>query len=354
MDERRVEEILSRPGALYDYLAACGHDGFCLMDEGGCVAFVDEVLCDRCGQSKDSFVGKSCLDIVLPSERGLLEEKLAAILRGEPVPALELSYDTPRGERIRFEVNAAGLRNGEGLMGILAVCRDITERKRTEEEVKAYRNDLEALVAKRTQELLVVNQQLQHEISEHKKTEEALRTSEEYYRAIFQNTGTAMVIMEEDTTISLVNRESVKFVGYTPAQLEGRRKAIDFVAPFDFGIGLQVSQDAAGRSQQAAEGLRIHHHRPVRGPERHLHDYRADSGAEEDHRLFSRHKRAQEDGVGPQGIGRKVPQYFRTCHRRHLSDEYRGKGAQCQSRLRPHIGLPVAGGNGEHHKRYLL
>jgi PAS domain S-box-containing protein len=96
------------------------------------------------------------------------------------------------------------------------------------------RNNLMALVEKRTQELLVANEKLQREISEHKKTEEALRTSEEYYRAIFQNTGTAMVIMEEDTTIALVNRESVKFVGYTPEELEGTKKAIDFVAPFDF------------------------------------------------------------------------------------------------------------------------
>ncbi len=350
MDERRVEEILSRPGALYDYLAACGHDGFCLMDEGGCVAFVDEGLCDRCGQSKDSFVGKSCLDIVLPSERGLLEEKLAAILRGEPVPALESSYDTPRGERIRFEVNIAGLRNGEGLMGILAVCRDITERKRTEEEVKAYRNDLEALVAKRTQELLVVNQQLQHEISEHKRTEEALRTSEEYYRAIFQNTGTAMVIMEEDTTISLVNRESVKFVGYTPAQLEGRRKAIDFVAPFDFGM---VSKYREMRLADA--------NKPPRGYEFTIIDrygvpkdiYMTIELIPERKKIIASFLDISERKKMELALKESEEKYrniFEHATEGIFQTSLDGRGTQCQPGLRPHTRLPVAGGNGEHHK----
>jgi PAS domain S-box-containing protein len=43
-----------------------------------------------------------------------------------------------------------------------------------------------------------------------------------------------MVIMEEDTTIALVNRESVRFVGLTPEELERKRKAIDFVSPENY------------------------------------------------------------------------------------------------------------------------
>jgi len=66
-----------------------------------------------------------------------------------------------------------------------------------------------------------------------RRTEEALRSSEEYYRAVFQNTGTAMVVMEEDTTIVHANKESLRLVGYTPEELEGM-KALDFVAPEDY------------------------------------------------------------------------------------------------------------------------
>ncbi len=207
MDAGQVEQIVRRPGALYDYLAACAHDGLWVMDEEGRIVFVDEVLCQRWDRSKDWFVGRSCLDMARAGERDVVKGKLATAVLGERIPALELVHDTSRGESIRLEVNVTCLRDGERVVGLLAVCRDVTERKRAEEELEVYRNNLMALVEKRTQELLVANEQLQREIGEHRKTEEALRTSEEYYRAIFQNTGTAMVIMEEeDTTIALVNR----------------------------------------------------------------------------------------------------------------------------------------------------
>jgi C4-dicarboxylate-specific signal transduction histidine kinase len=78
---------------------------------------------------------------------------------------------------------------GDRAMGILVVTRDITEKKKSEQELDSYRNQLEALVGERTAELSVANEQLQHEIAEHKKTEAALRDSEAYYKAIFQNTG---------------------------------------------------------------------------------------------------------------------------------------------------------------------
>jgi PAS domain S-box-containing protein len=120
---------------------------------------------------------------------------------------------------------------GDRVTGVIVITRDITEKRKSALELDLYRNRLEAVVQERTTQLSIANKQLEHEIAEHRKTEAALRDSEAYYRAIFQNTGTAMVIMEEDTMISLVNRESVRFVGLTPEELEGKRKAIEFVAP---------------------------------------------------------------------------------------------------------------------------
>lgn len=46
-----------------------------------------------------------------------------------------------------------------------------------------------------------------NEIEVRKLAEEAMRRSENMYRAIFENTGTAMFIIEDDATISLANSE---------------------------------------------------------------------------------------------------------------------------------------------------
>lgn len=81
-------------------------------------------------------------------------------------------------------------------------------------------------------EMLAVIQTLQ-DVTALKFTEEALRKSEETYRTVFQNTGTATIIIEEDTIISLANSEFEKTSGYTREELEWKRSWTDFVSKDD-------------------------------------------------------------------------------------------------------------------------
>lgn len=61
----------------------------------------------------------------------------------------------------------------------------------------------------------------------------ALKASEEKYRATFENTGTAMMISEEDGTISLVNSRFEELCGYSKKEVEGKMKWMSFVHPDD-------------------------------------------------------------------------------------------------------------------------
>ena len=71
------------------------------------------------------------------------------------------------------------------------------------------------------------------ERAERKRAEEELHESEEKYRTIFENTGTATVIIEEDTTISLANAEFEKLSGYSKEEIEGKKTWADFVIKDD-------------------------------------------------------------------------------------------------------------------------
>ena len=69
------------------------------------------------------------------------------------------------------------------------------------------------------------------DISERKKAEKQIKRSEAYYRTIFENTGTATIIIEEDTTISLVNAEFEKLYGYSKEEIEGKKSWKEVIAP---------------------------------------------------------------------------------------------------------------------------
>jgi PAS domain S-box-containing protein len=63
--------------------------------------------------------------------------------------------------------------------------------------------------------------------------EKALQVSESRYRTILENTGSAIAIIEEDETISYLNPEFEKIIGYVREEVEGRKKLTEFVTPKD-------------------------------------------------------------------------------------------------------------------------
>ncbi len=71
------------------------------------------------------------------------------------------------------------------------------------------------------------------DITEEKRAHERLQESETWYRTLFETTGAATMILEEDTTISLVNREFVKQFGYTREETENHKSWTEFIDPRD-------------------------------------------------------------------------------------------------------------------------
>ncbi|MDD2553468.1 MAG: PAS domain S-box protein [Desulfotomaculaceae bacterium] len=75
--------------------------------------------------------------------------------------------------------------------------------------------------------------ELFRDIAKRKQVKKALSESEERYRTIFDTTGAATLITEEDYTISLVNSEFEKISGYSKEEIEGRKKWTEFF-PIDY------------------------------------------------------------------------------------------------------------------------
>lgn len=97
---------------------------------------------------------------------------------------------------------------------------DITDQKQKENELEQYRDELERIVEERTAELKSVNNQLWYEIIEHRKTEQALRESEERFRSIFEKSKAIKLLIDPKSgNIVDANPAACTFYGYPIEQL---------------------------------------------------------------------------------------------------------------------------------------
>jgi PAS domain S-box-containing protein len=103
---------------------------------------------------------------------------------------------------------------------ILAFARDISERKRLDQELQAYREHLEELVQARTAELEQANQNLRAEMNERERMSASLRDTETHFRKIFELSGDALYLSDMEGYFIDANAAACRDVGYSLPELQ--------------------------------------------------------------------------------------------------------------------------------------
>lgn len=83
--------------------------------------------------------------------------------------------------------------------------------------------------------------------------ERTVRESQRRYRSVFENTGTATMIIEEDMAISMVNTEWEKLSGYSKKEVEGKKKWTEFVYKKDLERMEEYHGKRRGKGAQALD-----------------------------------------------------------------------------------------------------
>lgn len=155
-----------------------------VIELDGTIAKINESSSKMLGYAENELVGKNIADIIAPddaAESDILQELTA---KGS-LTNVEKKYLTKGGLPIPVLFSGSVMVDDEGrIRGIVCVARDIIELKQAETALKKAKDGLEQRVAERTVELLQANAQLQNEIDERRRTEEALRISEEKLRLL--------------------------------------------------------------------------------------------------------------------------------------------------------------------------
>lgn len=104
---------------------------------------------------------------------------------------------------------------------ILFVSRDVTEKRKVEEELRDIRDKLIAKLQERHEDLVKANELLQAEISVRKRTEAALRQSEERYRTILESIEDGYYEVDRAGNFMFFNDALCKILGYSGEELMG-------------------------------------------------------------------------------------------------------------------------------------
>ena len=104
-------------------------------------------------------------------------------------------------------------------IGLFLIIRDIMLQMKTADELKTAQEGLERRVEERVEEITRAN--------------EALHKSEEKYRTVFENTGTATVVVDESNIINLANAEFEHLSGFSKDDIEGKKSWTEFAVKED-------------------------------------------------------------------------------------------------------------------------
>ncbi len=144
-------------------------DALFLVSPDGTIQEVNQATLKLLGYEEEELIGQPFEIIVAEEEEKAGEE----LNRTGSIKDFEISLKTKNGIKVSVSLSVSVVRNKDGKQqGIVYIGRDLTERKRIEEELRRHRDHLKELVEERTAELRRINEQLQQEITERKQAEE--------------------------------------------------------------------------------------------------------------------------------------------------------------------------------------
>jgi PAS domain S-box-containing protein len=109
------------------------------------------MACELLGYTYEELMSMTVDQVETPEEAQRVPDRLARLMANGHL-AFETVHQHKDGSPIPIEARTR-LINWEGQPAMMSIGRDITERKRAEEELAKYREHLEELVEERTKEL---------------------------------------------------------------------------------------------------------------------------------------------------------------------------------------------------------
>ena len=135
---KRTEEALRQSEEELRAIFDGARDGIIVLDKTGKVVRINKYVQEIGGYTEGELVGKQIdvLEMVPPQSMAKILAAFDKLEKGQDVPPYEIEVYLKTGEKRISEIHSSLARQRGRVVGIVGIMRDITERKRAEEELK--------------------------------------------------------------------------------------------------------------------------------------------------------------------------------------------------------------------------
>ncbi len=236
-DRRRAESALKESEKRFRSLIQKSLDIIIILDGNGFMIYETPSLEYILGYQPGYLIGKLPFEFIHSADLERVANDLNEVyLKTNPGIPTEFRFRKADGTWVYLEAIGQNLLEDPTIKGIVITARDITERKHAEEELKKHRDHLEDLVKERTTKLVKAIEQMEKQIEERKRAEDALRVNEEIFRIHFSLSNDVMFTNDEEFRVLSVTPNVERVLGYKPKELIGKSfQELDVLHPDDMG-----------------------------------------------------------------------------------------------------------------------
>lgn len=211
-DQKKAGEALKRSEEQYRLLFENNPNPMWIFDsETLAFVAVNEAAIYHYGYSREEFLSMTIKDI-RPSED--IPELLTYLKQAQTGFCYIGEWRHRKKDNTLITVEAKrGTVTFNGKKSIFIMLHDITERKRIQNELKKYQEQLEELVRARTADLKASNEQLIQEIHDRKSVEEVLERERYFLKTILDTIDVGVVACDSHGAPVILNRTSQQFHG---------------------------------------------------------------------------------------------------------------------------------------------